>query len=257
MDTDSQQDPDRTMRFILWLARHLPGLEIEYEPKSKALQANFDSSKAKPKLEKIPFTWKDIQSSATPQMIVSAFIMLSGVTAGIYLLRFIPFLRISILSLIRSTWNLVTHLDFGAAHFIPMNPTVNDDSISLFWAFVLTSLIVFLGRFFIRKIPVYAMWEEQEYRQGCESWSNLKRRNKCVRFGFAHLINIWYSIASCVVLALGGGIFMYQYLREYRRSKNQVSATKSAAALHAIYNGIAVSLIVPVFLYVVWAPHLR
>ncbi len=263
MDPQPQPDIPRSTRVLLWIAGRLPNVDLKFEPQSKTLQGEFNGPKAEakrkssPAPDKISFAWRDAWSHTTPTMVALAVLMLAAVIAGINLLRVIPFLRISVLSLVGSLWNLLIHFDFNAAGFIPKNNHSTNHSSSLFWALFWTCIIGIFGRGFIRSIPRYAMWEEQGYRQGCESWSNSKRRNKCVRFGFAHLINIWYSIASCVVLSIGGGIFMWQYLHEYRGSQDQVRATKSAAALHAIYNGIAVCLIGPFLLYSLWSPFLN
>jgi hypothetical protein len=210
MDTAPQPGPDRAMRFLLWSSRYLPGLQFGYGSKDNALQAEVDDEETKPQKESrtesenIPYAWKDVRSSATPQMIVSAIVMLSAVAGGISLLRYIPFLRISIFSLIRSSWRIMIHFDIHAGHFIPKQSSSLNGPQSLFWKLVITVAVLGFGLFLLRNLPEFAMDEEQIYRQGCEAWDSRLRVRKCINFGFMHLVNIWYSIASCVVLILGG-----------------------------------------------------
>lgn len=86
-----------------------------------------------------------------------------------------------------------------------------------------------------------AMYEEQWFRSGAESWSQGQRIYSCVAFGAVHIVNFIYPLTSLIVVAAVGGVFMCTYLREYRRSENYQRATVAAAKLHAAYNRFAVA----------------
>ena len=62
-------------------------------------------------------------------------------------------------------------------------------------------------------------------------------------FGVVHVINIWYSFAAGLALSLTGFGFLLVYLWDYRRTRNQVSATAYSGVVHAVYNTLAMSLI--------------
>lgn len=86
-----------------------------------------------------------------------------------------------------------------------------------------------------------AMYEEQWFRSGAESWSLGQRIYSCIAFGAVHIVNFIYPLTSLIIVGAVGGVFMYAYLREYRRSENYQSATVAAAKLHAAYNRFAVA----------------
>lgn len=91
-----------------------------------------------------------------------------------------------------------------------------------------------------------AMWEEQWFRTGAESWTARQRLCSCVAFGAVHVMNIIYPISSLIVVGLVGAVFMAVYLREYKRSGSTRRATFASAKLHATYNRFA-------FLYMIVA----
>ena len=88
-----------------------------------------------------------------------------------------------------------------------------------------------------------ALWEEVAFRAGCEKWTWLERIRASMVFGAIHIINIWYSFAAGVALSLTGFGFLLVYLWDYRRTRNQVSATAYSGVVHAVYNTLAMSLI--------------
>lgn len=96
-----------------------------------------------------------------------------------------------------------------------------------------------------------AMFEEQWFRMGAESWSPWRRIYSCLSFGAVHLVNVIYSPASLIVVGCIGGVFMLVYLREYQRSGSRERAVLASTKLHAAYNrfaflymGVAVFLMV-------------
>lgn len=89
-----------------------------------------------------------------------------------------------------------------------------------------------------------AMSEEQWFRMGSESWSPSQRIYSCTAFGFIHIGNIIYPISSLIVVGLVGGVFMWTYLREYKRSGSVERATLASAKLHATYNRFSIIYII-------------
>lgn len=100
------------------------------------------------------------------------------------------------------------------------------------------------------KSNVYNAWlrlalrEEVAFRAGCEKWTWLERVRASMVFGAIHIINIWYSFAAGVALSLTGFGFLLVYLWDYRRTQNQVSATAYSGTVHAVYNTLALYLII-------------
>lgn len=94
-----------------------------------------------------------------------------------------------------------------------------------------------------------ALWEEQAFRSGSEKWSWSQRVRASLIFGAIHITNIWYSMAAGVALGLTGFGFLLVYHWYYQKTKDQVVATAASATVHAVYNIMALALIV-VFLHV-------
>lgn len=161
--------------------------------------------------------------------VVAAILLIS-------LCALVPWLAISPATLITST--LASFMDPGLARILTLP--------------VCIALIIFLVRGI--RAPRYegkdadkaAMWEEQWFRTGAESWTTRQRFSSCVAFGLFHIMNIIYPLASLIVVGLVGGVFMLVYLREYKRSGSTRRATFAAAKLHATYNRFA-------FLYMIVA----
>lgn len=91
-----------------------------------------------------------------------------------------------------------------------------------------------------------ALWEEQAFRSGSEKWSWSQRVRASLIFGVIHITNIWYSMAAGVALGLTGFGFLLVYHWYYQNTKNQVVATAASATVHAVYNMMALALIVVV-----------
>ena len=85
--------------------------------------------------------------------------------------------------------------------------------------------------------------EEQIFRSGSEKWTWLQCIRSSLLFGFAHVVNIWVSIGAGLVLGLSGFVLMLVYLFYYRKTGSQIIATSASATAHAIYNMIAIGLI--------------
>lgn len=94
------------------------------------------------------------------------------------------------------------------------------------------------GRFFARA----AMVEEQWFRMGAENWTWKQRVYSCLAFGFVHVFNFIYPVASLLVVGVVvGGVAMAVYLREYARTGDTRLATLAAAKFHRTYNHFAVA----------------
>lgn len=100
----------------------------------------------------------------------------------------------------------------------------------------------------------YAVYEEQGFREGAESWNLRQRIISCLVFGAIHMTNLIYPLATILPLALGGAVFMAVYLRVYRRTKFRRSAVLTAALVHRVYNRIALAaFVISLFLLLGWA----
>ena len=91
---------------------------------------------------------------------------------------------------------------------------------------------------------LFALLEEQAFRSGSERWNWRERVRASVCFGLLHVTNIWYSFAAGIALSVTGFGFLMVYLWYYRKYRSQIIATAAAATVHALYNVIALSLIV-------------
>ena len=88
-----------------------------------------------------------------------------------------------------------------------------------------------------------AIYEELLFRAGSEKWSWLQRLRAGVFFGLIHITNIWYSLAAGIALSVTGLLFMAVYLYVHNRTGCQIRATAASSVVHAMYNMIAVSLV--------------
>lgn len=94
----------------------------------------------------------------------------------------------------------------------------------------------YVGKFWDRA----AMLEEQWFRMGAENWTTRQRLYSSVAFGFVHVGNIIYPLASLIVVGAVGAVFMAVYLRVFRQTHSTELATLASAKLHATYNRFAV-----------------
>jgi hypothetical protein len=149
-------------------------------------------------------------------------------------------------------WLLVTPLSVlrlffgGASSHAPGDGT----TISLVISTVLNVVILaFCANTLIRKrqdlfddIDKFACREEQWFRMGAENWSTRQRVVSCFSFGACHVFNLFYPIVSLLGLSFVGGVLMFVYLREYKRSGSVQLATLASTRLHAVYNRYALTL---------------
>jgi hypothetical protein len=92
-------------------------------------------------------------------------------------------------------------------------------------------------------LPLFAHAEERMFRSGAETWSATKRTVKAVQFGAVHAL-IGIPVGAAAALSVGGGCFIWWYLREFRRSGSRRLATIESARLHTAYNAVIVVAVV-------------
>lgn len=89
-----------------------------------------------------------------------------------------------------------------------------------------------------------AISEEQAFREGAENWNWRQRVASCCVFGAVHMSNLIYPIATIVPLSLAGGLFMWYYLRTYRKTRFRRTAVLASSLVHRVYNRIALYVLV-------------
>ena len=97
-----------------------------------------------------------------------------------------------------------------------------------------------------------ALYEEQVWRENSHRWNFGQRLISCVTFGAIHMVNLFYPLATILPLSIAGGVFMFIYLRSYRRYRQEGrvharrDATFRAAIAHRLYNRCALAAILVV-----------
>jgi hypothetical protein len=203
-------------------------------------------------------SWRRVRQSTTLPLIGLAVLMLAAVICAIqFLIWEWPALRISPLSIVLDLGYSIWHWEFAWYNFIPQlgNPTPGSEApgvVALIARGILT--LIFLGGGFalIKLTPQFALVEEQAFRQGAEHWTRRERLRSSVLFGFAHIGNLFYPLATLLVLCVGGLIFTSCYLRECRRSNDSVAGVHRATALHSIYNAMAITVFVGYMMWAFW-----
>lgn len=95
-----------------------------------------------------------------------------------------------------------------------------------------------------------ALYEEQVWRENAHNWNFGQRLISCFTFGAIHMVNLIYPLATILPLTIAGGVFMFIYLRSYRRYRLEGrvharrDATFRAALAHRLYNRCALAAIV-------------
>jgi len=222
--------------------RHLPGVLIRRLPPAPRDQRALPGDH-----------WLAIRPYITTWIVVTAMAMLIAVLLAVVTLRNIPALRVTAWSFLHGLVDSVAGGRLRPADFYPSVNEGSGDGASIPVRILLTVFLVVVAGWFFRRIPRFALWEEQAFRQGCERWSVAERLHSAHIFGWAHFLNMVYPIATVCALMVGGWIFMVCYLREYRRSVDSEAATYSATALHSVYNVLAGALLVGTLLAFTWA----
>ncbi len=90
-----------------------------------------------------------------------------------------------------------------------------------------------------------AISEELWFRTGAEAWSWRQRAVSCVMFGLIHILNLLVPLRVGLALSLPGAVFIWIYLREYRRTGSVELATYTSGLFHAKYNETLIYVIIP------------
>jgi hypothetical protein len=98
-------------------------------------------------------------------------------------------------------------------------------------------------------LPLFAMREEEIFRQGAEHWSNWKRLGKATVFGLVHAV-VGIPIGVALALTIGGLYFTQAYLRAWRATQSERGAVLESARAHTAYNACIVVL---AYVVVVWS----
>lgn len=198
--------------------------------------------------------WRKVGSYVTPGIVLAALAMLAAVLVVVLTLRDLPVFRTTLWSLLTGLAKSLFEGHLHASDFYPsLEGPRGEGRDSQLWAQILvTSLVIGGSSWFLRRIPEFALWEEQAFREGCECWTVRERLRSASIFGAAHFLNLIYPIATVLALVVGGWLFMVCYLHEYRRSRDRVRATYRATALHSVYNCLALAVLSGSILFFVW-----
>lgn len=162
--------------------------------------------------------------------LLSFGLLSAALTLLLLLINLIPWMRYSPMTLINHVSTSVFGERWGASVSIVIFMTI------LFYARPIKMRTYYRGKFWDKA----AMLEEQWFRMGAENWSRGQRVYATAMFGFVHIANLIYPIASILVVGLVGAVFLAVYLNTYKATGSTKRATLAAAKLHATYNRFAV-----------------
>ena len=194
--------------------------------------------------------WQALRPYISWGIVVSALGMLGAVLLAVD----IPAVRVTAWALLHGLATSAIEGHARPADFYPSPGDADGDGerANAVIRVLLTIVIVLASRWLLRRIPRFALWEEQAFREGAERWSIRERLQSAHIFGWAHFLNMFYPLATVCALMGGGWIFMVCYLQEYRTSRDSQAATYAATALHSVYNALAVALIAGSVLVFLW-----
>jgi hypothetical protein len=86
------------------------------------------------------------------------------------------------------------------------------------------------------RMEAFVLNEERIYREGAENWRWHQRIWACFLFGLIHVLNLIVPYAVVLMLAVGGGVFMHEYLRVMKQTGSRQKALGASTALHYCYN---------------------
>jgi hypothetical protein len=180
--------------------------------------------------------------------------MLAAVVVGVTILFNVAFLHLTLIGTIMGIARVIMHHDLSQGDFVTSSSSTSTEGFGLpLWIKVGVTLAgAWLVYTFLKSLPRMALFEEQIFRQGSENWTWSERIRASFLFGFAHISNLVYSIATMFALSLGGLIFTAYYLQSYEETEDHAEATLEVATLHCVYNAFALVLASLAILYLIW-----
>ncbi|MBI4884690.1 MAG: hypothetical protein HY826_11635 [Actinobacteria bacterium] len=118
-----------------------------------------------------------------------------------------------------------------------------DATVGTLWEWLIP--LFFMG-LLIPALPLFAFAEERVFRAGAERWTNGRRALKVVEFGMVHAL-IGIPIGAALALSIGGGYFMWIYLKRFASVGDQREALVESATAHTVYNELIVVLLIVAF----------
>ncbi len=201
--------------------------------------------------------WRDVRANLGIEAVILSAAMLCLVIVGITIFFMVPFLHITLLGTIAGIVRILWHQDLHQGNFFPSGSigAAADDGFGWPWyvRIVATFAVMALMKLFISIIPRAALDEEQLFREGAELWTWPERIKASFLFGFAHVSNLIYSVATMLALSGGGMIFTLYYLHSYHKTRDSRLATKRVAAVHSLYNMLAILLFALTLLVLIWS----
>lgn len=119
----------------------------------------------------------------------------------------------------------------------------SESTIGTVWEWLVP--LLFMGLLF-PALPLFAFAEERAFRAGAEHWSSARRVFKTMQFGLIHAL-IGIPIGAALALAIGGGYFMWVYLRRFRTTGSAGEALVESATAHTVYNALIVIMLFSVY----------
>jgi len=175
--------------------------------------------------------------------LLALLLVIGAVATLIALVRFVPWMRVSPVSIIFDASNSL----------MPGLPGLLAGIVVVFFLIMFANRMKHENRYQGKFWDQAAMFEEQWFRTGAESWTFKQRLYSCIMFSLVHAFNIIYPIASLLVVGLVGVVFMSVYLHVYKRTGSTKRATLSSAKLHATYNRFAIIYtIVAILLFIAY-----
>jgi hypothetical protein len=101
---------------------------------------------------------------------------------------------------------------------------------------------IFMITFAVVVLPVMAELEEDIFRKGSEHRGPWKRFVAAFLFGMVHCL-IGVPIGAGIAITVAGLYYTAAYLREYKRTENQVLALAASSRAHLAYNVVVITVL--------------
>jgi len=81
-----------------------------------------------------------------------------------------------------------------------------------------------------------AVFEEQWFREGSESWTTSERLRANLVFGLVHLPTLIYPFIWVAVIPFGGMALTWAYMKRFEKTGNRREAVQEAVVYHWVFN---------------------